>query len=157
MFPSPPTRDDSLSVTLRFVTSIALFPAYSSSCGSTVQPIARTKFQGAHLEIDAKPPDNLCSGRTIDGYGRTETIEGELFRWQGCDHCGKEDLTIGSSGHPSGFRCVWPWERELGNNWSSELWDVLEGWLTLVRRCREGRGTYTKPTTRCPITKLRSP
>ena len=42
------------------------------------------QFRGAYLEIDVKLPDNLCSGRTVDGHGfdgQTRTTEGGLCRW----------------------------------------------------------------------------
>lgn len=39
------------------------------------------RVHGAHLEINVKLPDNLCTRRTIDGHGfdgQARAIEGEL-------------------------------------------------------------------------------
>jgi len=58
----------------------------------TVEETDRTC--GAHLEVDIELPDDLCSGRTVNGHGfdgQTRTIEGELCRREGCDHGGKGD------------------------------------------------------------------
>ena len=85
--PSPSTRKDSVCVMLlRFVTSITLVPAYLAEVrfNDSVENTDITLpnlIPSAHLEIDVKLPNNLCSGRAVDGDGfdwQTRTVEGEL-------------------------------------------------------------------------------
>ena len=97
---------------LRFVTSITLVPAYPTEIrfNDSVENTDITQpnlIPSAHLEIDVELPDNLCSGRTVDGDGfdwQTRTVEGELCCWQGCDH-GFEKGTRLESALDSGAAC----------------------------------------------------
>jgi len=92
---------------LRFVTSITLVPAYLAEIrfNDSVEntDITLPNFiLSTRPEINVKLPDNLCSGRAVDGDGfdwQTRTVGGELCCWQGCDHGLRKGARIESACH----------------------------------------------------------
>jgi len=80
---------------------IGTFPVYPTQTrfNDAVEDTDRTLSDFTELTLrstsSAELPDDLCSGRAVDGHGfdrQTRTIEGELCGREGqCDHNGKGD------------------------------------------------------------------